>query len=105
MPPQSCLTSSTVYFARLRSSVGLISSCCDIFSSILRVRIWLFGWLSLGLQGSTKPYVDEDVVTIEGAYGLSGRPRVLDIKFDGVRSQFFVEFPGYVFSEKSEPAR
>lgn len=35
MPPQSCLTSSTVYFARLRSRVGLVSTCFDTFSSIL----------------------------------------------------------------------
>ena len=38
MPPQSCLTSSTVYFARLRSSVGLVSTCFDTFSSILLSR-------------------------------------------------------------------
>ena len=38
MPPQSCLTSSTVYFARLRSSVGLVSTCFDTFSSILLLR-------------------------------------------------------------------
>ena len=36
--PQSCLTSSTVYFARLRSSVGLVSGCFDTFSSILVSR-------------------------------------------------------------------
>ena len=35
MPPQSCLTSSTVYFARLRSRVGLVSTCFDTFSSIV----------------------------------------------------------------------
>ena len=35
MPPQSCLTSSTVYLARLRSSVGLMHTCLDTFSSIL----------------------------------------------------------------------
>jgi len=39
MPPQSCLTSSTVYFARLRSSVGLVSTCFDTFSSILLSRV------------------------------------------------------------------
>src|SRR6185295_11686286 len=38
MPPQSCLTSSTVYLARLRSSVGLASTCFDTFSSILLSR-------------------------------------------------------------------
>src|SRR5258708_38493295 len=38
MPPQSCLTCSTVYFARLRSSVGLVSTCFDAFSSILLSR-------------------------------------------------------------------
>ena len=35
MPPQSCCTSSTVYFARLRSRFGLICSWFDGFVSIV----------------------------------------------------------------------
>ncbi len=34
MPPQSCRTSSTVYFARLLSRFGLICSWFDVFVSI-----------------------------------------------------------------------
>src|SRR6266852_4966468 len=35
MPPQSCCTSSTGYFARLRSRFGLICSWFDVFVSIV----------------------------------------------------------------------
>ena len=35
MPPQSCRTSSMVYFARLRSRFGLICSWFDVFVSIV----------------------------------------------------------------------
>src|ERR1043165_4551527 len=55
MPPQSCLTSSTVYFARLRSSVGLVSTCFSSSSIVLlcekRLRFlsedWARGTLEL----------------------------------------------------------
>ena len=35
MPPQSCCTSSTVYFSRLRSRLGLICGWFDVFASIV----------------------------------------------------------------------